>query len=208
MALVATMMLVKGGLDILGGLSMQSGTDKQLEAQKKILDTRQKFNEKQLQKAYNLSYSNLMRRYGIMRNDQVKQATQGIKDTNTQISARVGNVNLNDSSFKGDINAEMDAMLVNNINALLQSQENDVNTLLNQNFVNKVQLEQNYFNSLNSIESATQQQKQVGFSQMLNGAFALYSGIDQKVADIESSRVGTGTVSKDVIDIQNFGGGI
>ena len=207
MALLTTMMMIKAGADMFQGLSAIRGSEKQKKIQKEILDIRYKFNQEQMKKAFDLSYSNIMRSYADARQAQLEEATKGIKDTNIQISARAQNVNLTESSFKGDINAVMDYSLLENVNTMLQSQENDVNSLLNQKFATEFQAQQQYQDSLFNINNSAQQQKQVGFGQLLSGSLDLYTGFSQMKMDKESTK--TGEVKKDLVleGIKNFGGG-
>jgi len=206
MALLTTLMMFKAGADMFQGMGTMQGAGRQAKIQKEILKKRKKFNLEQIQKSFNLGYNNIMRGYADARQSQIEQAVKGIKDTNIQISASAKNVSLTDSSFRGDIDSVTDFALLENVNNSLQSQENDVNSLLSQNFAQKFATEQQYQDSLRNIDSTAEQQKQVGFSQLLSGSLNLYSGFQQRQFDIQSTRVGT--VSKpEILEIKNFGSG-
>ena len=211
MAVLTTLMMVKAGADMLQGLQTMQGGKKQAKYQKQILERRKEFNLKQINEAFDLGYKNIMRNYAEARQDQIEQATQGIKDTNTQISASARNVSLTESSFKGDIDAEMDFSLLENVNSMLQSQDNDTNTLLRKNYADKFQANQQYQDSLANINSTEQQMQQVGFSQLLSGSMAMYQGLEQRSADIkaiEGSDTNKSQVSQGIKYIREFGGPI
>jgi len=204
MALATTLMLVQAGASILQGLTNIAGTNQQSKYQKQILEKRKEYNLKQIQEAYELGYKNTMINYAEARQQQIELAMQGVKDTNIQISATANNVSITDSSFSGDIKTEMDYSLLENINSLLQSQENDINTAIKQKVAQELQLEQQYQDSLSNINALSQQQKQIGFSQLLSGSMAMYQGFENRQKDKEAIEK-KGEV--EVQEIRNFGSG-
>lgn len=187
--LMATALMAQAGLQIASGLYSATTASAKASAQRKILTARYDYNVKQLDKAFATSYDSLMANYAVSRDNYIKSATTSIGDTNTQISANASNVNLANSSFKGDINAQMDKQLIDNVNVMLLNQQRDTESLINQNANAKIQARSSFVDVGTSINNTENQSKMMGYAQMIGGSFNFATSYGQYKYDTSDDNV-------------------
>ncbi len=186
MALLAALMITKAGVDILSGFKAKQDAEKQARFQKAMVNMRLEFTQKEIDRAFKSSYTGLMKNYAFSRDNYIKEAMVGIGDTNVAISSNATNINLNNSSFKGDLNAEMDSKLIRNVNTIINNQEQDAVSLADGRITSKLQAEQQAADTIAGIENSKRQADNMAYLQMISGSFDLFRGVSEFSRDIRT----------------------
>lgn len=166
---------------ILSAPSKIKGAKKVAESQKKTLDKYYQYNKAEIQKAYDNGFKNIMNNHISSRNNLIDQN----KDVQSQINLKTSQqgINISESSFKDDINNQLDFEFKVGLQDMVKSQTNQIANLVAGMTAQQLQLEQQYTGSLNTIsdieDNVTKKAQADIFGNILNlgvKGFEDYSG--------------------------------
>ena len=166
--------LVSGGLTFLQGSGIKSAAKKNAELKNKLVEQRNYYNQKELQRAYNESLGHSFVAYATQRNDMIS-SFQKEKDKAISFIGNAQNVDIANSSVSSDLLNEMDTQFETNLNNNIYQMMNYNRSLTEEKNVTSYQLANKMYAEQTKIEEAKLDAIQRGNAQMLNGLLQMGS---------------------------------
>lgn len=138
--------------DVAKGVQAVKGAKGLANEKRETLELYKKYNEKQLEEAYDKAFSNSMNKYI----DDRLNITNQFEEVNSQlnIQASMSGVNLADSSYTNDAQAQLDSEFNKNLQNSYQNLINQTADIVMWKTTNDMKLEQQYYNQISDINNA------------------------------------------------------
>ncbi|MGL5712666.1 MAG: hypothetical protein ACRCX2_06580 [Paraclostridium sp.] len=171
MELSSILAIANVGLKAVGGLAGKSGQKSLMKQQKQTAEVYYKFNKKQIAEAYNTGFSDIMTGYARERMNLADETSAVNSQLNMQ--AMQEGVNLADSSFKGDIQNQLNMQYEIGMQDLLTGSINQTSKLISNSIMQEMQNTNQYYNQTNNIQLAYDQAQEKSRSDLYNSILQL-----------------------------------
>lgn len=125
------------------------GASKVAKTQKQTLEKYYSYNKAQIQKAYDNGFKNIMNNHISSRNNLIEQNNEVQSQINIKTSQQ--GMNISESSFKDDVNNQLDFEFKVGLQDMFKSQTNQIANLVAGMTTQQLQLENQYMGQLNTI---------------------------------------------------------
>lgn len=168
--------IVTGGSQILSGIGKYREAGKMTKIQNKMAEAQYSYNKKEIARAFEKNYMNLMDNYTESRKAMIDQATQSASIQNV-INNNNNNVDKEFNSFKTDSINALDSQLFSNINKLISEQVFSIGELAGERANQDLQNASIFSNTLTNISNQKIQARGQAISQIVKGGTRAGSGI-------------------------------
>lgn len=167
--------MATGGMEIYQGIGKYREAGKMAKIEKRMAESQFQYNKKEIARAFEKNYMNLMDNYTESRKAMIDQATQSASIQNV-INNNVNNVDKDFNSFKTDSINALDSQLFSNINKLISEQVFNMGELASDRASQDLQNASVFSNTLTNIASQKIQARGQAVAQMIQGATKVASG--------------------------------
>lgn len=182
--------IVSGGFNVISGIGQMASAGDIGREKKKLLETKAKYNIKQIEKSYAENYSKQMSVYANSLSDILNQKDTAFTDINVA-SINVGDVDIQGSSFRTTAIAQLNNEFHTAINTLNDEQFNNNVALAQEKNQQLMEVNLDLYNARQNVNMETQAQKTEGFSNIIKGLTQIGdSYLDSKdTSKLEKSKV-------------------
>lgn len=155
-------------------------------AKKKLLESRAKYNRKQIEEALSKNYAKVLSQYANKRNDINMQRSQADSTIRIQATQNVGDIDIDGSSFKATAYGKLDEEYARGLNALEDANTETLIQLAANSINQEMQVNMAENKSKIKIDAETQQQKAEGWGKIFDAAVGIGSTLfeQQKTAEL------------------------
>lgn len=160
--------IVTGGSQIISGIGKYREAGKMTKIQNRMAEAQYSYNKKEIARAFEKNYMNLMDQYTESRKAMIDQATQSASIQNV-INNNNNNVDKEFNSYKVDSINALDSQLFSNINKLISEQVFNMGELASERASQDLQNASIFTNTLTNISNQKIQARGQAISQMVKG---------------------------------------
>lgn len=168
-------------------------------AKKKLLESRAKYNRKQIEEALSKNYAKVLSQYANKRNDINMQRSQADSTIRIQATQNIGDIDIDGSSFKATAYGKLDEEYARGLNALEDANTQTLIQLATNSINQEMQVNMAENKGKLKIDAETQQQKSEGWGKILKGAVGIGSTLfEQKMTEEQNNET-----AKQINDLTN-----
>lgn len=160
----------KGAGGLLGGIFDIATAGDIGRAKKKLLDSQVAYNKKQIQESLRKNYAAVLSKYASDRNDILVQRGNADSAIRMQLVQNTGDVDINESSFKGTSYGQLDKEFIEGMNTIRENNANQLYNLVEDTINKDMQLNIAKAQGHIQINQETEQAKMEGLQKIIGGA--------------------------------------